>query len=45
MSLSTRRRGECEELCRKRGELERLLGVKEVDFDKCVRICRAFASS
>lgn len=44
MSLSVRRRGECEELCRRRVELERLLGVKEVDFDKCVRVCRAFAS-
>jgi hypothetical protein len=36
---------ECEELCRKRIEIEKTLGVRETDYEKCVRFCKAFASS
>jgi hypothetical protein len=39
-----RREEECEELCRKRIELEKILGVRETDYEKCIRICRAFSS-
>jgi hypothetical protein len=41
--LKPRRKEECEELCRKRVELEKTVGVKEIDYEKCMRICRAFA--
>jgi hypothetical protein len=44
VSLRARRKEECEELCRRRVELESLLGVKGTDFEKCLRICRVFAS-
>jgi hypothetical protein len=42
--MKIRRADECEELCRKRIELEKALGVKEIDHEKCIKICRAFAS-
>jgi hypothetical protein len=41
--LRIRRREECEELCRKRIELEKTLGVREISYEKCVKICKAFA--
>jgi len=34
----------CEELCRKRIEIEKTLGLKQIEFEKCVKICRAFAT-
>jgi len=40
--VALRLRERCEELCRKRVELEKLLGVKEIDYEKCLRICKAF---
>lgn len=43
--LRIRKVAECEELCRKRIELEKTLGVREIDYEKCIIICRAFASS
>jgi hypothetical protein len=43
--MKVRRPYECEELCRKRIELEKILGVRETDYEKCIRICKAFASS
>jgi len=42
MSLRTGRKSKCEELCRKRIELEKLLGLRPTDLDRCVMICRAF---
>jgi hypothetical protein len=39
--MKLRRPHECEELCRNRIELEKTLGVKEIDYGKCVKICRA----
>ena len=39
--LRVRKSSECEELCRKRIELEKTLGVREIDYGKCVKICRA----
>jgi len=39
----TGRKSECEELCRKRVELEKLLGLRPADFERCVKICRAFS--
>jgi len=39
--ISVHKPNECEELCRKRIELEKILGVKEVNYEKCVKICRA----
>jgi hypothetical protein len=39
----TGRKSECEELCKKRIELEKLLGLEPISFEKCVKICRAFA--
>jgi hypothetical protein len=41
--LRIRKVGECEELCRKRIELEKTLGVREISYEKCINICRAFA--
>ena len=41
--LRPRRKEECEELCKKRIEIEKVLGVRETDYEKCMRICRAFA--
>jgi hypothetical protein len=35
---------ECEELCKKRIELEKTLGVGETNYEKCVKICRAHAA-
>jgi len=32
----------CEELCRRRIELEIALGLEPTCFEKCVKICRAF---
>ena len=43
--LRIRKRDECEELCKKRIDLEKTLGVKEIDYEKCIRICNAFASN
>jgi hypothetical protein len=43
MSLQKVRKEECEELCRKRIQIEKILGVREIDYEKCLRICRAFA--
>jgi hypothetical protein len=40
--LRIRNRDECEELCRKRIELEKTLGIKPTDYEKCVKICKAF---
>jgi hypothetical protein len=40
----TGRKNKCEELCKKRIELEKLLGLKPVELEKCVKICRAFAA-
>jgi len=34
----------CEELCKKRIEIEKTLWVKEIDYEKCIRICRGFSS-
>jgi hypothetical protein len=45
VSLRLRGKEECEELCRKRIAIEKTLVVREVDYEKCVRICKAFASS
>jgi hypothetical protein len=42
--LKVRKREECEDLCRERIQLEKTLGVKEIDFERCVRICRAFTT-
>jgi hypothetical protein len=44
VSLKIRRKEECEELCRKRIELEKTLGARETDYEKCIRICRAFTT-
>jgi hypothetical protein len=43
MALKLRGKEECEELCRKRIAIEKILGVREIDYEKCVRICKAFA--
>ena len=43
-TLKLRRKEECEELCRRRILIEKILGVKEIEYEKCVRFCRAFAS-
>jgi hypothetical protein len=43
MHLRTGRKNKCEELCKKRIELEMLLGLRPTDLEKCVKICRAFA--
>jgi hypothetical protein len=43
--LKIRRKEECEELCRKRLELEKTLKARETDYKKCIKICRAFAVS
>jgi hypothetical protein len=40
--LKLRRKEECEELCKKRIAIEKTLGVRETDYEKCMRICRAF---
>jgi hypothetical protein len=42
--MKVRRPYECEELCKKRIAIEKALGTREIDYEKCVRICRAFAS-
>jgi hypothetical protein len=42
--MRVRRQSECEELCKKRIAIEKILGVGETDYEKCIRICRAFAS-
>ncbi|MCC6056561.1 MAG: hypothetical protein LM583_07790 [Desulfurococcaceae archaeon] len=42
--LRIRKVGECKELCRKRIAIEKALGTREIDYEKCVRICKAFAS-
>jgi hypothetical protein len=34
---------ECEELCKKRIQIEKILVARETDYEKCIRICRAFA--
>jgi hypothetical protein len=41
--ISVHKINECEELCKKRIELEKTLGVKTIDYEKCVKICRAHA--
>jgi hypothetical protein len=43
MSLRLRRKSECEALCRKRISLEAILGIKPIDYEKCLRFCLAFA--
>jgi hypothetical protein len=43
MSMKIRRKEECEELCKKRIAIEKILGAKETNYVKCVKICRAFA--
>jgi hypothetical protein len=43
--LRIRKRDECEELCKKRIAIEKTLGARETDYEKCIRICKAFASS
>jgi hypothetical protein len=43
VSLRLRKKEECEELCRKRIAIEKVLGVREIDYEKCIGICRAFA--
>jgi hypothetical protein len=43
--IRIRKRDECEELCKKRIDLEKTLGTRETDYEKCLKICRAFASS
>ena len=35
----------CEELCRDRIEIEKALGLTPTDFEKCVKVCRAFRAS
>jgi hypothetical protein len=34
----------CEELCRKRAYLERLLVERDIDVDRCVKRCMDFAA-
>jgi hypothetical protein len=41
--LSIRRQHECEELCRKRIQIEKALDVTEIDYNKCIRMCRSHA--
>jgi hypothetical protein len=43
MPLSLASRDKCYELCVKRIEIERALNGKAIDFEKCLRICKAFA--
>jgi hypothetical protein len=43
VALRLRRKEECEELCKKRIAIEKVLGAREIDYEKCVRICKAFA--
>jgi hypothetical protein len=33
----------CFEVCMKRVSMERALGVKGIDLEKCLRLCKAFA--
>jgi hypothetical protein len=42
--MRVRSKTECEELCRKRIELEKIFGFKPIDYEKCVRLCKAFAN-
>ena len=42
-TLKLRRKEECEELCKKRIVIEKTLGVRETDYEKCLKICSAFA--
>jgi hypothetical protein len=42
--LRTKKRSECLELCMKRVELEKLLGLKPVELERCLRICTATAN-
>jgi hypothetical protein len=42
--IRVRNPNECEDLCKKRVELEKTLGVKTIDYEKCVKICRAHAA-
>ena len=44
MLLRQVRKSECEEMCKKRILLEKILGAKEISYEKCVRFCKAFAS-
>lgn len=37
-------RSMCEELCRKRAYLERLLLGRDIDVDRCVKRCIGFAA-
>jgi hypothetical protein len=41
--LRAPRRDECRKLCEKRAWLEKTLACRDVDVEKCVRICTAFA--
>jgi hypothetical protein len=43
MPLPLASRDKCPELCVKRIEIEKTLNGKAIDFEKCLRICRAFA--
>jgi hypothetical protein len=45
MSLQKARKEKCEELCRKRIAIEKMLGVRETDYEKCIKICKAYAMS
>jgi hypothetical protein len=36
-------RSMCEELCRKRAYLEKLLADREINLERCVKICTAMA--
>jgi len=42
MSLPSR--DKCHELCVKRVVIEKALNGRAIDFEKCLRICRAFAT-
>jgi hypothetical protein len=33
----------CYEACMKRISIEKTLNIKEIDLEKCLRICKAFA--
>jgi hypothetical protein len=43
MSLPLASRDKCYELCVRRVEIEKTLNGRAIDFEKCLRICRAFA--
>jgi len=44
VSLRLIKKHECEEMCKKRILLEKILDVKEISYKKCVRFCKAFAA-